>query len=136
MADTKKEEKKHRGYREEENFKPSPFDQVGSVSTNGLGDHFSHIERISPVFSDAFENSKNLAKRALDPDDETVLASQVVLPTGATIVHSDPEAARERVLALTADDVDDTADDDEDDDSTENPYDSSVDPFVSEDAPA
>jgi hypothetical protein len=92
-------ENETRGYRESENFVPSPYDQVGSARTDGNGG--ADVRTISPVFNNAYKASLKLAARALDPEDSTP-ASHVVLPTGATVVHSDPEAAQNRILAAAS----------------------------------
>lgn len=87
------------GYRESDSFLPNPTDQYGHLHTAGTtGSAHEKLEVISPVFDVAKKQALAEAARALDPEDDSVPESLVVLPTGAQIVSGDPEGARQRVL--------------------------------------
>ena len=68
-------------YVEDENFVPDPTAQYGTLDTSGTaGAAHSKIEDVSPVFAVADQQNAAQAARALDPDDDSVHSSLVVLP--------------------------------------------------------
>jgi hypothetical protein len=70
-------------YRESDDFVPNPTDQTGTVDTSGTGGMAnSRIEEVTPIFELANKQDRITAARALDPDDDEVTRSHVVMPTG------------------------------------------------------
>lgn len=68
-------------YVENEDFVPNPTDQFGTLDTSGTaGAAHSRIEEVSPVFAVADQQNALAAAKAIDPDDDSVPASAVVLP--------------------------------------------------------
>ena len=87
-----------------EDFVPDPTHQYGTVDTSGTaGVADSRIEEVTSIFEVAKAQDAVVAARALDPDDPDVSESMVVLPQGVTIVHGDPDAAKERVTKAADD---------------------------------
>jgi len=79
-------------YVEDKNFVPNPTDQFGTLDTSGTaGAAHSRIEEISPIFRVAEQQSALNAARALDPNDDSVPASAVVLPDGGARSREDAE---------------------------------------------
>jgi hypothetical protein len=88
------------GYVENPDFVPNPTDAVGTLDTSGTaGSAHSKIEEITPIFDVARQQDLATAAKALDDKDDSVDAALVTLPTGASIVNEDPEAAKKRVAA-------------------------------------
>lgn len=86
-------------YKESDHHVPHPTHQTGTLDTSGTsGVADSNLREVTPIFDVAEKQDIEVAARALDPDDPTP-SHMVVLPQGAQIQHSDPEAAKERVLA-------------------------------------
>jgi hypothetical protein len=86
-------------YQESDHHIPSATDQTGTLDTSGTaGAADSKIEEVTSIFEEARKQELDTAARALDPEDTEVHESLVTLPTGAHLAHSDPEAARERVV--------------------------------------
>ena len=68
-------------YQENENFVPEPTAAFGTLDTSGTaGAAHSRVEAISPVFEVAEKQNALNAAKALDPDDDSVPASLVVVP--------------------------------------------------------
>lgn len=82
----------------DENFVPNPTDRTGTVLTSGENHNLHHL----PIFSWAKREAMKLAGRALDPEDEEVPASHVVLPQGDTFTVIDPEAHKDRIREQAA----------------------------------
>jgi hypothetical protein len=79
-------------YRESEDFVPNPADQTGTVDTSGTGGMAnSRIEEVTPIFDLANKQDRITAARALDPDDDEVTRSHVVMPTGQVIEPLDKD---------------------------------------------
>lgn len=77
---------------------PSPTDVYGTLDTSGTaGGAHARVETVTPIFDAARAEDLAVAQRALDPDDPTVHASMVVLPTGQPLEVIDPDKAAERV---------------------------------------
>jgi hypothetical protein len=87
------------GYIESEGHVPNPTDQYGSMDTSGTSGDRHRIEQVSPIFDQAHAHDMRTAARALDPADDSVHESLVVLPSGQNIVPVDPDGAKDRVLA-------------------------------------
>lgn len=83
-----------------DDFTPDPTEAFGTLDTSGTaGGAHEDIEAVTPVFEAARAQDLQRAARALDPNDTEVPESEVVLSTGTTVVHGDPEADKERVVA-------------------------------------
>lgn len=93
------------GYVENEDFVPEPTAQYGTLDTSATaGAAHSQIVEISPVFEVAdAQNAANAAK-ALDPDDDSVPASAVILPDSGRSRDDAVEAVKAK--AKKAEDVD------------------------------
>jgi hypothetical protein len=94
------------GYYEDENFRPDPLLQYGTVDTSdtGGGAH-QDVAEVSPVFAHARAQNLATAARALDPEDPTP-AELVTLPTGSVTVTGSvrtAEEAREEIAAKLRD---------------------------------
>ena len=95
MSDTER-------YQEDPDFVPNPADYTGTLDTSGTaGAAHGKIEAVTPIFDIAKHQDLQTAAKALDPDDDTVSESSVVLPTPVitTQAGGDADAARERILA-------------------------------------
>jgi hypothetical protein len=75
------------GYFEDENHRPEPLYQYGTVDTSDTGGaaHQS-VAEVSPVFEEARVRNLVTAARALDPDDDGVGSEMVILPEGSVTV--------------------------------------------------
>lgn len=74
---------------------PDPTYQFGTVDTSGTaGMADSRIEEVTPIFDVAKQQDLVTAARALDPEDDEVSASMVVLPGDMR----DQETARDAVV--------------------------------------
>lgn len=92
--------KNEAAYQESEHHIPKATDQTGTLETSGTaGAAENDLRSVTAIFDEAEKQDLAVAARALDPDDTEVHHSLVNLPTGATIHHSDPEEARDRVQA-------------------------------------
>lgn len=68
-------------YAEDKDFVNNPTDQFGTLDTSGTaGSAHSRIEEVSPVFAVADQQNALNAARAIDPNDDGVSSSAVVLP--------------------------------------------------------
>ncbi len=91
------------GYVENPDHVPNPTDLYGTLDTSGTaGAAHGRIEEISPLFEKARQDDLATAARALDPDDDGVPASLVVLPEGQKLSVVDPEAEAERLKQVAA----------------------------------
>lgn len=80
-------------YQEDEDFVPDPTDMVAQFNTSGLGAH-QRIEEVSPIFEVDKVKTAAEIKAALDPDNDAVPASRVILPN----LTDDNDVAREEIL--------------------------------------
>lgn len=86
------------GYSEDENHRPDPMFQYGTVDTSDTsGGAQSRIQEVSPVFDVARAQNLETAARALDPKDPTP-SELVVLPAEANTA----EIATDRLHAAVA----------------------------------
>lgn len=98
MSDTNPVVETAEAYKESDEHVPSPTDQYGTLDTSGTaGTAHSRLEEVTPVFDVAKKADLATAARALDPNDDSVPASLVVLPEGQQLVAGDPEGARKRI---------------------------------------
>ena len=68
-------------YVEDENFVPEPTAQYGTLDTSGTaGSAHGKIEEVSPVFAVADQQNAVQAAKAIDPKDDSVHPSLVVVP--------------------------------------------------------
>jgi hypothetical protein len=76
------------GYFEDENWRPDPLAQYGTVDTSDTGGGGAHgsIADASPVFAEARAMNLLVAARALDPEDDSVGEELVTLPQGSVSV--------------------------------------------------
>lgn len=81
------------GYQEDKDFLPNPTDMVAQFNTSGLGAH-ARIEEVSPIFEVDKVKTAAEIKAALDPDNDAVPSSRVVLPN----LTDDNDVAREEIL--------------------------------------
>lgn len=81
--DTDKPLYRHGGYVEDENHRPNPLWQYGTVRTDGVGGDNVHgnADEISPAFAIGRAETLVRGARALDPDDDLVSPDMVVLPS-------------------------------------------------------
>lgn len=80
-------------YSEDKDFVPNPTDMVAQFNTSGLGAH-GRIEEVSPIFEvDKVKTAAEITA-ALDPDNDTVPSSRVLLPN----LTDDNDVAREEIL--------------------------------------
>jgi hypothetical protein len=88
------------GYYEDENFRPDPLAQYGTLDTSDTGGTtHQDVREISPVFAEAKAKNLATAARALDPDDDTP-SELVVLPQGSVTVTGSvrsPGEARQEI---------------------------------------
>jgi hypothetical protein len=69
------------GYRENEDYRPNPHFQYGTLDTSDTaGAAHQNIREVSPVFDVGRAQALALAARALDPNDTEVDSSLVTLP--------------------------------------------------------
>ena len=88
-------------YKESDDFVPSPTDVFGTLDTsNTAGAADSRIETVTPIHEVAKAQDAIVAAKALDPDDDSVDSSLVVLPQGLVISESGEQEARERVQTV------------------------------------
>lgn len=86
------------GYVENPDFVPDPTHQYGTLDTSGTGGGaHQRLEEITPIFEVAKKQDLVTAARALDPDDDSVPESLVVLPQGQPMSVVDEDAVKERV---------------------------------------
>ena len=79
---------------------PDPTHQFGTVDTSGTaGIADSRIEEVTPIFEVSKAQNAVMAARALDPEDNDVDSSLVVLPPGRQLIEGDPEVAKEQIQA-------------------------------------
>lgn len=91
------------GYVENPDHVPNPTDMYGTLDTSGTaGAAHGKIDEVTPIFEKARQDDLATAARALDPDDDGVDSSLVVLPQGQNIVPVDPEAEAERIKGVAA----------------------------------
>lgn len=80
-------------YVEDPDFVPNPTDMVAQYNTSGLGAH-GKIEEVSPIFEvDKVKTAQEIVA-ALDPDNDNVDSSRVILPN----LTDDNDVAREEIL--------------------------------------
>src|SRR5881398_659728 len=85
-------------YKESDDFIPDPTDAFGTLDTSGTaGAAHGKVEAVTPIFDVARAQDKITAARALDPNDDGVHESLVVLPQGMVIAEDGAEEARQRV---------------------------------------
>lgn len=66
-------------YKESDDFVPNPTDMVAQFNTSGLGAH-GRIEEVAPVFEVDKVKTAQEIEAALDPKNDSVPASRVLLP--------------------------------------------------------
>lgn len=86
-------------YVENPDFVPDPTDMYGTFNTSGTGAHHDPAT-VSPIF--AVDRNKTAADilAALDPEDDSVPASRVILPEPVAVTHVDDEGAKEELRRL------------------------------------
>ena len=85
-------------YVENPDFVPDPTHQFGTLDTSGTaGAAHSRIEEVTPIFDIADQENAKQAARALDPDDDEVDSSLVVMPQGTPMTVVDEDAIKGRV---------------------------------------
>lgn len=90
-------------YVEDPNFVPNPTEQFGTLDTSGTaGSAHSDIKEVTPIFKIAEVENAQQAARALDPDDDSVDASLVVMPVGQTLTVVDEESIKKRITEKAA----------------------------------
>lgn len=83
------------GYFENEDYRPDPLSQYGTLDTSDTaGGAHQSIREISPVFEEARVANLQTAARALDPDDPTP-EELVVLPAGSVTVTGSARTAED-----------------------------------------
>lgn len=88
-------------YKESDSHVPDPTDAYGTLDTSGTaGSAHGSIESVTPIFEVAKAQEAIVAAKALDPNDDSVPASLVVLPQGMVIAEDGAQAARERVAQV------------------------------------
>lgn len=88
-------------YKESDDHVPSPTDVYGTLDTSATaGAADSRIETVTPIHEVAKAQDAIVAAKALDPDDDSVDSSLVVLPQGMIISESGEGEAKERVSSL------------------------------------
>jgi hypothetical protein len=85
-------------YKESDEHVPDPTDQFGTLDTSATaGSAHGQVDAVTPIFDVAKAQDKLTAAKALDPNDDSVDASLVVLPQGMVIAEDGAQAARDRV---------------------------------------
>lgn len=99
MSDTKP-------YQESDKFVPEPTAQFGTLDTSGTaGVAHSRLEEITPVFDVARKQEAKAAAAALDPEDDSVPASLVILPDSDRTKDEAVETVKARAKAVEDDEV-------------------------------
>lgn len=103
MAKAEETEEAPRGYVENPNHVPNPTDAYGTLDTSGTaGAAHGRIEEVTPIFDVARQQDLATAAKALDPDDDSVDSSLVVIDQGQRLSAVDPTVDEERVKASAA----------------------------------
>lgn len=93
-------------YKESDDFVPEPTAQYGTLDTSATaGAAHSQIEEISPVFQVADKQNAEVAAKALDPEDDSVPASVVVLPDSDRSHDDAVEAVKKKAESLKDQDI-------------------------------
>lgn len=93
-------------YKENDNFVPEPTAQYGTLDTSATaGAAHSKIEEISPVFAVADKQNAEVAARAVDPDDDGVPASAVILPDSDRSYDDAVDAVKTKAERLKDEDI-------------------------------
>lgn len=68
-------------YKEDDDFVPNPTDAFGTLDTSATaGAAHGAVEAVTPIFEVAKAQEAIVAAKALDPEDDSVPASMVILP--------------------------------------------------------
>lgn len=87
-------------YKENDDFLPNPTDQFGTLDSSGTaGSAHANIKEVTPIFKIADAKDAITAARALDPDDDGVPSSAVIMPQGQNMVVVDEEAIKAKIVA-------------------------------------
>lgn len=87
-------------YKESDDFVPDPTDAFGTLDTSATaGAAHGRVEAVTPIFEVAKKQDAIAAAKALDPDDDSVPASLVVLPEGMVVREAGTQEAADRVKA-------------------------------------